>query len=162
MSVMVWLAAAGMYQCLRGLRSSHLYPSHRLILTQCINYLSGRGWCSVLEAACSVWLMLGREERPGRRLRMDTEAGHRAWEGWSSITWLDCYSPRWFSQPLSSDHPLPPVSYTRPIISVITNKSWEATITESVGTKKTETLTSHYKHAVSTLVIVQAIIWQNM
>ena len=101
------VAAAGMYQCLRGLRSSHLYPSHRIISTQCINYLSAsqRGRCSVLEAACSVWLMQGREdERPDRRLRrMDTEAGL------VRITLLDCYSLSLSLslagfQPLSSGH----------------------------------------------------------
>ena len=60
------------------------------------------------------------------------EAGEDGYRGWPQglgglvqhhLARLLLSSPRWFSRPLSSDHPLPPVSYTRPIISVITNKS---------------------------------------
>ena len=58
------------------------------------------------------------------------EDGYRGWEGLGGLVQhhlagllLSSLSPRWFSQPLSSDHPLPPVSYSRPILSVISSPS---------------------------------------
>ena len=55
------------------------------------------------------------------------EDGYRGWEGLGGLVQHHLagllLSSRWFSQPLSSDHPLPPVSYSRPILSVISSQS---------------------------------------